>query len=277
MLAHAQKDSAKQEAQEHYKAGLRHYNIGSFDDAITEWKEAYRLHGSPLFLFNIAQAYRMKNDYDQAIFFFTAYLRERPNAPNAQEVIELREEMERLSKEAKAQKDAEPNKPIPPDDGQGTSSASGEGALTPATDSVVQQEGASTPPQALSQPAADAPPVSASPLKNYGLITGGVGVAFTLTGVLFASFASSAEQELETASARGDIWDRELMNQEKSAERNALIAKILVGVGSAAIVGGGVMYFLGRKESQASAVSLSPVFDPSKGSPTVGLSLSGAF
>ena len=65
-------NDAKAEAQERYQVGLQAYNVGDFDVAIKEWKLCYRLHASPQFLFNIAQAYRGKSDYQHAAFFFNA-------------------------------------------------------------------------------------------------------------------------------------------------------------------------------------------------------------
>src|SRR5262249_10653631 len=41
-------------AREHYQRGLTHYNLGEFDAAVNEFKQAYALSSAPGLLFNIA-------------------------------------------------------------------------------------------------------------------------------------------------------------------------------------------------------------------------------
>src|SRR5262249_10894361 len=64
-----------------FEDGKKAYNIGDFDRAIELWKQAYEYRDDPIFLYNIAQAYRQKGDAQKAIFFYRAYTRESPRAP----------------------------------------------------------------------------------------------------------------------------------------------------------------------------------------------------
>ena len=59
-----------------YKEGLRHYNVGEYEQAIAKFKESYLISAEPLLLFNIGQAYRLEGDCKQAILSYNAYLRE---------------------------------------------------------------------------------------------------------------------------------------------------------------------------------------------------------
>jgi len=74
------------QARRHYDKAREHYNLGEYDQAIAEFKEAYRLWKQPLFLFDIGQAYRLSGDCAQAITFYKSYLREAPNPDNRAEV-----------------------------------------------------------------------------------------------------------------------------------------------------------------------------------------------
>jgi len=57
----------KAEAKAHYEKGLSHYNLGEWDQAIAEFRAAYAISSAPGLLFNIAQSFRLKKDYDLAI------------------------------------------------------------------------------------------------------------------------------------------------------------------------------------------------------------------
>src|SRR5262249_44095985 len=81
--------AADAQARSHYELGQRHYNVGDFDRAIDEFKRAYEISPAPGLLFNIAQAYRAKKDREHALYFYTTYLREDPEAPE-REYVEAR-------------------------------------------------------------------------------------------------------------------------------------------------------------------------------------------
>src|SRR5687767_12825659 len=69
-----------------YDAGKKHYNLGEFEQAIERWKQGYEYKDDPIFLYNIAQAYRQRGDHQKAIFFYRAYIREEPRARNRDDV-----------------------------------------------------------------------------------------------------------------------------------------------------------------------------------------------
>ena len=54
--------------------------------ALDDFKEAYRLKDDPVFLYNIAQCYRIMNKNEEALNFYRSYLRRAPDAPNRAEV-----------------------------------------------------------------------------------------------------------------------------------------------------------------------------------------------
>jgi tetratricopeptide (TPR) repeat protein len=74
-------DVAEREARGHYEQATRLYNVGEFDAAIAAYKRAYLRSPAPGLLFNIAQAYRAKRDAQHALYFYDAFLRADPDAP----------------------------------------------------------------------------------------------------------------------------------------------------------------------------------------------------
>ena len=85
-----------------YKQGRTHYQLGEYREALTEFKEAYRLKQDASFLFNIGQCHRQLGEYAEAIKLYGSYLREAPDAPNRAEVERfVREMKEALEKREK--------------------------------------------------------------------------------------------------------------------------------------------------------------------------------
>jgi tetratricopeptide (TPR) repeat protein len=218
-----QAQDVKVEARRLYEEGKRQYNVGDFDRAIESWKRGYELHPSPDFLFNIGQAYRRKPNAEQALFFFRAYLREKPNASNRPEVeasvAELEAELEQRRQEAEREPSQEPT---------------------------------TRPSTAVASSAEEAPPRGGS-MRLAGLISAGVGVALVATGAYFLTSAASTADDLEAAAARHEPWTDALADDERSGERKATLGAVGVGVGAAAIVAGGALYLLGWRQGNVSA------------------------
>ncbi len=91
-----------------YKAGAKHFNLGEYQPALERFKEAYRQHEDPLFLFNIAQCQRLLGHPSEAILSFRAYLRESHHAPNRADVEKL---IEKLQQEVSTQEDEKKQPP----------------------------------------------------------------------------------------------------------------------------------------------------------------------
>jgi len=85
-------DSAA-DAREHYRRGTNAFNLGHYLEAVKEYEAAYQSKEDPALLFNIAQAYRLAGDYDNAIKFYRSFLRRVPKAKNRHEVDARIQEM----------------------------------------------------------------------------------------------------------------------------------------------------------------------------------------
>ena len=104
-------DDAKQEAKARYTSGQSHYNLNEFQEALQDFKEAYRLFPDPAFLFNAAQCERQLGHLEEAIQFYRSYLRNKPKAPNRQEV---QRRIEELQATLDARKSAAPSAAVEP-------------------------------------------------------------------------------------------------------------------------------------------------------------------
>lgn len=85
-----------------YETGKAHYDLGEWTEALSLYKEAFRLKSDPAFLFNIGQCYRKLGDPDNAALTYRSYLRDAPDSPNRAEVEKLVAEMDRAAAEKRA-------------------------------------------------------------------------------------------------------------------------------------------------------------------------------
>src|SRR4051812_21217633 len=69
-----------------HKAGLAHYKLDEWKEAMDEFKTAYRLYPDPTFFYNIALCHRKLGENGEALSFYKKYLREKPDATNRGEV-----------------------------------------------------------------------------------------------------------------------------------------------------------------------------------------------
>lgn len=101
-----------------YKEGTKQYNLGEFEEAITAYKSGYDAKPDPVFLYNIAQAYRLWGKPDKAVFFYKSFLRNLPEAPNRPEVerriSEMQAELAKQSKQGAAGSTPLETQPVSP-------------------------------------------------------------------------------------------------------------------------------------------------------------------
>ena len=67
-------------AAEHYRRGQELYAQGEYEASIPEFRAAYCLMPAPEALYNVAQAHERLVDYENAVLWFEAYLRELPKS-----------------------------------------------------------------------------------------------------------------------------------------------------------------------------------------------------
>ncbi len=98
-----------------FVSGSKHFDLGEYRDALSDFKEGFRLNDDPVFLYNIAQCHRLLNENAEAIRSYRVYLRRRPNAPNRAEVEQKIASLESVMAEQQKAMNAPPNHVLPPD------------------------------------------------------------------------------------------------------------------------------------------------------------------
>lgn len=233
---------ARERAADHYRRGMTHYNLGKFAEAIVEFEAAYKLSQEPDLLFNIAQAHRLGDEPKQALFFYDAYLRLRPNAANRADVEARIAEAKKLLEDEKSLQTAPPHGAIEP-------------TTPPQKPAVTTPEKPATSPStpesavAVPSPAIDTTP-HRSPLTIAGWATGAIGIAGVVTGTYFASRASSGWDKLTQLSVERGTWSDHYAGVERDAQRSERLAAGMIVVGAAAIATGGVLWYLGWRRDR---------------------------
>jgi tetratricopeptide (TPR) repeat protein len=244
--AFAQKESGKETgnaaaARDKFEAGKKAYRLGDFDEAILQWKAGYTIKDDPVFLYNIAQAYREKGDFNKAIFYYESYLKEAPSSSIRGQIEQKLAELRKVVKEQQATQTKPPTGPLEDD-------------KKPPPDTGKNPNPTTTTPETTPEPHPDtgSPAKPGRGLKIAGIATGGTGAVLVITGIVFALQASSAQSEVQDAVARGAQWDSNLQSTHESGQRAATISAVTMSLGVAALVGGGVLYYLGvKKDKQA--------------------------
>jgi tetratricopeptide (TPR) repeat protein len=245
----------KQSAEAHYQKGMKAYTLGHFPEAIEEFEKAYELRSEPIFLYNIAQSHRQNNKPDRAIFFYRRYLEADPEAKN-------RPEIEKRIKDMEAQLNAKPEvapapAPVAPPMPQPIPVAPPVVPVQPQPVPVTQLQTQPPPPTSTGRG-----------LRIAGITVGAVGVAGVVGGIFLGLHANSLYEE---ATKPGQTYDK---SKDDSSKTFRTLEWVSFGVGAAAIVTGGVLYYLGASAKPAHPpLAIVPLAGPGTG----GAALLGRF
>lgn len=170
-----------QEAKAHYEQAAKFYDLGDFKEALGEFKAAFLAHDDPVYLFNIAQCFRMLGDHEKAAMEYRAYLRRSPNAPNRVRVEEFIAIAEKeLQRKANTVSPTGTLKPTP--------TTAPEPAVVTAPASKPVEPAPSATPVAASNPDSDAP----RPIYKRWYLWVPIGVVVVAAVVVGAIFATQS-------------------------------------------------------------------------------------
>jgi hypothetical protein len=250
-----------------YREGRRLYDLHEWDAAIAKFKEAYRLRSDPASLFNIAQSYRLKGDCGEASSFYKTYRRNFPTASNIAKVDKFIADLEPCARPAVPRPgEPSPGEPSPGEPSPGEPSPGDPSAGAPRPDAGIAA-GADRPPPTAPAPSPilleRSPPGATPPIRAVdgtdvasagrtqrltGLAIAGGGVVAIGLGAVFGLQASARSSDVQSGHG---VWDPSLEAAGTSAETRA---ELLWGLGGAAIIVGGVLYYLGRQDPPHVAV-----------------------
>jgi tetratricopeptide (TPR) repeat protein len=224
-------DAQQREARQHYERGMTHYQLGEFNKAVEEFKQAYALQPAPGLLFNLAQASRLGKQYERAIYFYRTYLRVNPEAPNRIDVEARIAELEPLAA-------ADEKRKLAADD--------------------RNREPASAPTTAVGGAPAPAAARDGRGLKIGGIVVGAVGLAALGVGIGLSVDMMNAQNQLEKLRRDGGAWSQAQADLYDRGRTEATASTALYAVGGAAVGTGIILYLVGRHYDRGRRYALAP-------------------
>jgi tetratricopeptide (TPR) repeat protein len=221
--AQAAEDAALEEARKVFREGNAHYAAGRYDLAAERFLRAYQLSARPELLFNLANTYERKGQYEKAAEYLRLYLA----SDKVHDLVSVRERLKRLELAIVRQREEERESAAEP--------AAGGGAIT----------------------AAVAPPPRDQPSRVPYAVAGGGVVAGVAVAATFALLADGERREIDsmcTGGSSGLICSPEAAAHLDRERRFALASDIGTGV-AALSAAGALVYFIATrgKESPATA------------------------
>jgi tetratricopeptide (TPR) repeat protein len=212
--------------------GRAMHKRGAYEKAIVAFKEAYVIAPSPGLLFNLAQAYRLQGNCEDATMMYKRYLATMPDA-NGRAIAETHlQTVERCGQKRALNiplEDSMAYLKVPP---------------PPGPEQVIVADTLE-----LERPS--------ELKKDFGIgltIGGGVAIA---TAAYLGVRAYQAEREVEEAYERGAKWNEVKALHEKgdNAARNAKLCGV---VGGLAVATGVTLWVLGRRDERANQLAVTP-------------------
>jgi tetratricopeptide (TPR) repeat protein len=206
-------------AREADAAGRAHYRDHDFAAAVDDYRRAHDALPDPLFLFDMAQAYRKLSDCEHAAEMYRAYLQDRPDADNRLKVERFIRTMDACTPPPQQQPQPQFAPPVEP---------------TPASSES-----------------------NARAWQFMGIGTGTIGLFLVGAGIYFSADASRDQSQIEAACASGcrgaDVHALDASGHD--ANRNAAITYSIGGAALAAGAGMILWSLLGSPSDTAPSIA----------------------
>ena len=209
--------------------GRAYHNAGDYGNAIIAFKEAYVMAPSPGLLFNLAQAYRLQGNCDDAALMYRRYLATDPGDEGRAIAEGHLNTVQRCAQKASLGIPQDPNSPL-----------------------VIKTDRESG-----SLFATATPPRRARLQKDIGLgLTIGGSIALGI-GAFYWNRAADAQDAVEAGYERGAKW-KELEEIDARGRDSSRMAKIFGIGGGVAVATGVTLYLLGRRAEQIAPIAVAP-------------------
>jgi tetratricopeptide (TPR) repeat protein len=256
----------KQEIHQHYDRATRAYDLGKYPEAVDEYQKVYEIDGDPVMLYNIAQAYRLNDQPQEAIHFYRRYLQRAPEARNREDVERKIAAQEKLIDEKrKAAAAVQP----PPSTTPQTTKPKVEPAEPPPPPPPAPVVTIPTPPP---QPEG---PSTTRRIVGWSMI--GVGVAADVVAIIEGVRAKNRSDQLsQVTSTNQAYYDPNIWSQGHTANIVAIVCGI---AGTAVAVAGAVVLITGGSSSSSAAPAETPPSDAGSSVsfvPWIGPGMAGA-
>jgi tetratricopeptide (TPR) repeat protein len=265
-LAHAQPTAphknpsgkALAEARKHFQAAEAAKARGEYQTAAVEYLAAYELFEEPAFFYDTAEVYRLAGDEKNALVYYTKYLELAPEGQGAPAARVAADQLRRsiAAKEDAAKRAAEADAKRQADDAR-----KADASATPKADAAGQHGDAA---------ASSANPGRARNLRIAGMAAGGAGVVALGVGIVFGVKAHSIASD----AAKWTTFDSKRDDEGRADSRNMAI---FTSIGAAAVITGGVLYYLGYRADHAAQAADTLTIAPQVGPTHVALTAAGRF
>lgn len=259
----------KQEIHQHYDRATRAYDLGKYPEAVDEYQKVYEIDGDPVMLYNIAQAYRLNDQPQDAIHFYRRYLQRAPDARNRDDVERKIATQEKVIEDKrKAAAAVQPPPPVTPV------------VKTPPkpVEPAKPVEPVSPPPPILTAPVAPPPEPPSTTRRIIGWSMIGAGVAADVVAIIEGIRAKNRGDQLTQMSTSGTTppFNPNIQSEGKTANIIAIVCGI---TGTAVAVAGAVVLITNGSSSSSSetppdsgnTVSFTPWLGPGLAGGGVGL------
>ena len=227
-------------AAELFTEGQQRYAAGEYLVAADKFEAAYALDPDPAYLFNVAQAYRFGNACAKAATSYKAFLVKVPSPPNATKVQQYLEQSEDCAKKQ----------------------AAAERPVSPPPDPVVAKPPPPPPPE---QHPGRAQRIAGIGVAAFGVVVLGAAGFYTWKAHDYTNQREAlCAKELAVSPTCPWTIEREDRDNQLADDGHSAQTRARVGwaVGGAALIGGVVLYVLGRAaERDEAAVSIVPSAD----------------
>lgn len=225
--------AGKERARELFKQANLHYNLAEYDDALKDFKAAYREHADPSFLYNLAQCERLLGDKPAAVHFYKTYLSQMPSAPNAEPVRQSIAALEKAIADEEAAARA-------------AAAATAEAAAARATVAVVK-------------PLPAAPP--AVPSSRRMALVAGISLTFAtlVSGAVAAGLLVHASDLNTQAQAPHPPPNTSTIDLHRSASNYSAAGYALLGLGGAAAIGTVIAFVFYGRAPKAAVITALPL------------------
>ena len=235
-------------AKGYYKLGVELYNRADYEEALVQFKKAFKYSGKAALLHNMARCYESLGRHEEAVAHYERYLEEGKPADAA--MISAR--IGNLKRLIERKKTPAP-KPAPVSASQ----------PTPAPAPATKPAGSDTP-KPPDKPTPAPAPSRSRPLRTTGWILVGVGAASLVAGIILGKSASDAASNLEDDNAdKKGVEYADVMKDVEHGQsmQNAQIATLVVG-GVAAAAGAVLLILDARRASTDRQAWLAPAITP---------------
>lgn len=266
--------SVEAAAKEHYKRGRAHHDLGQYDQAAAEYLASYELSRAPKLLFNVAQVYRLGRSKAKAIEYYQQYIALEPRgdlallsktlldelrqtlaeeeAARRAEEARAAEQAERVARAREVERQAEEVRRAEEERRAEATRQAEEARRAELTRKLAAEQNART--------------VKARRIRWVGLASAGAGVVAFGAGTLLGIEIQGIQSELEDVSE----WEPTYTSLHKQGERTEQAMLTTYAAGAAALIVGGVVYYIGHamdRDIPSRSASVVPVV----GSTSAGL------